>query len=991
MTEQGDKPLLPDFIKKPSMLLWTMCLPQIVLLLINGWTLWLVSGEASAQNLSLFGCLFAAQVALLMLASGAWYTAWKQKVCIHWLWLLVLFLGQIGFLWFFVTNLWQFIPRNVDRWVVDEGMLSFYAFSLMMPGIFYTGMQLACLELPISQRKNFGLSLFFTILAPTLFYFFFVSLRIMRNRGEFFTMFPLPLFFIGFTVVTFVGLIRLMVLLYNWISERGDLGQMLFATIVGIAGSIGGLAVNYRIPFPADFQSFAVYIMAIVNGVIVLLPRIKRFESGSLFLRSSSYPFSLYFFLVFLPFLPLALPAMFALGVGFLFLVPVLLFILHTKKLVDDFKECVFKSSVKKAILLISLGICILPGYFIWQSYNDKAAVKQALQYVYSPNYETEQSFRGDLKATKRVLLNLKRFKEGIQLPYISDFYNRIVFEGMVLPDKKIANMYRIFTGEDIERIANSAGWQTGRVRGFGFTRGRMRGFGGGVVRQIDRNVALESFQVQVMDEGEYKRSKLHLVMRNTGSSNDSEFLTDIRVPPGVVITGFQLLVEKTMVSGRIFERRTAQWVYHMIRDFVRRDPGLLSYKTPEQLELSIYPFIQGETRETEIAFEYPANFAPVVQIGEKAVALSGNEAASSKETCSIHDEKGNTFLFVPEVQARLLPKFKRQPYLHFILDRSQNGLQNLSAYAKQIQAVAARYPQAKKCRITAANFSIENIAGVLDPSQADMVRSALQKIALKRQGGLDFERVIRAELLRYARQSRQPLSAADWQMYPVFVVLTTNKGSIEELKDLEFYRDIIPESGLYLIVSSEKDMEQRFLWGKPNAFVPPEVIALSYDKQVSLLSADATNGQVAAFFDISQQQTASNQFFVFDAGQNRFIPLGTVKKFSDQDFFNKLSLLWTDKQARLNPSISEVSLPGFVKESRRLSLLIPSTSFIVVERSVQWKALKITEKKRLSTANAFEFEEEFKTPAPSFWLLLIVLALLLILKQRFLGKQNFY
>ncbi len=983
MTEQENKPLLPDFVKKPSIVLWTMFLPQIILFLINGWTLWLVSGEASTQNLSIFGGLFAAQVALLMLASGAWYSAWKQKACICWPWFLALFLGQIGFLWFFVTNLWQVIPRNVDRWIVDEGMLSFYAFSLMMPGIFYSGMQLACFELPISRRKNFGPSIFLTILAPAAFYLFFLSSRMMRTGGQFFYMFLWPLFFIGLTVVTFVGLIRLMVLLYNWISERGDLGQMLFAIIVGIAGPIGGLALNRTMPFPADFQSFAVYIMAIVNGVIVLLPRIKRFENGLLFLRTSSYPFSFYFFLVFLPFLPLALPAIFALGVGFLFLVPVLLFILHTKKVADDFKECVSKSGVKVAVFLIVLGISILPVYFIWQAYSDKGAVKQALQYVYSPNYEAEQSFKGDLKATKRVLLNLKRFKEGIQLPYISDFYNRIVFEEMVLPDKKIANMYRIFTGEDIERIANGAGWQMGRGRGFGFTRGRMRGVGGGRLRQIDRNVALESFQVQVMDEGEYKRSKLHLVMRNTGSSNESEFLTDISVPPGVIITGFQLLVDKVMVPGQIFERRTAQWVYHMIRDFVRRDPGLLSYKTPVQIELSIYPFTQGETRETEIVFEYPANFAPVVQIGDKTIALSGNEAASSKETYSVNDVKGNAFLFVPEEQVKLLPKFKRQPYLYFILDRSQNGLQNLSGYAKQIEAVAVRYPQAKKCRITAANFSIENVAGILGPSQGDMVRIALQKIALKRQGGLDFERVIRTELLRYARQSRQPSNAADWQTYPLFVVITSNKASIEELKDLEFYRDIIPEGGLYLVVSSGNDMEQRSLWGKPNAVEPAEVIVLSHGKRVSLLSAYATNGQVATFFDVSRQKTVPNDFLVFDAGQNQFIPLGAVKSFSDLEFLNKVSLLWTDKQAILNPSIIETSLPDLVKESRRLSLLIPSTSFIVVERSVQWKALKITEKKRLSTAGAFEFEEEFKTPAPSFWVLLIILALLLIFKQR--------
>jgi hypothetical protein len=419
--------------------------------------------------------------------------------------------------------------------------------------------------------------------------------------------------------------------------------------------------------------------MAIVNGVVVLLPKIKRFESGLLFLRSTTYPFSLYFFLVFLPFLPLALPAMFALGLGFLFLVPVLLFILHTKKISDDFKESVSQSGFKMALLLIVLGVSILPGYFVWQTYSEKSAVKEALRYVYSPNYEVDQAFKGNLKATQQVLLNLKRYKEGIQLPYISDFYNRVVFEGMVLPDKKIADMYRIFTGEDIERVATGAGWQMRGGMGYGRGRGRARGIGVGRVRQIDHNVVLESSQVQVMDEGDYRRARLHLVMHNTGSSEDAEFLSNISVPPGVIITDFQLRVDKDMVSGQIFERRTAQWVYHMIRDFVRRDPGLLSYKTPEQVELSVYPFIQGEKREVEISFEFPANFTPAVQVGDKTISLTESNVASSKETLSATDSKGNAFLFVPEEQSKLLPKVKRQPYLHFILDRSQKGLENLS------------------------------------------------------------------------------------------------------------------------------------------------------------------------------------------------------------------------------------------------------------------------------------------------------------------------
>ncbi|MBF0388134.1 MAG: MSEP-CTERM sorting domain-containing protein [Candidatus Omnitrophica bacterium] len=978
MTEEINKPLLPDFIKKPYLLLLTAALPQVALLLINGWTLWLVSGEAKVESLGLFGSLFAAQAALLAVALGAWYTAREQKTYIPWPWLLILFLGQIGFLWFFVTGLGQMIPGNVDRWIVDEGMLLFYAFSLMMPGIFYTGMQLACFELPISRSQNFWGSILALTLAPAIFYVIFLPLRMIGHESQFVYMFLWPLFFVGLTVITFVGMLRLAVLGYNWISERGELGQMLFAILIGIVGPIGGLALNRGVPFPADFQSLPVYLVAIINGVVVLLPRIKRFENGLLFLRSTTYPFSLYFFLVFLPFLPLALPAMFALGFGFLFLVPVLLFILHTKKIADDFKESAARSGIQAALLLIVLGVSILPGYLVWQAYSDKSAVKEALRYVYSPDYEADQSFKGNLKATQQVLLNLKRFKEGNQLPYISDFYNRVVFEGMVLPDQKIADMYRIFTGEDIAQAGIGAGWQMRNGLGF-LGSERSRGMAVGRARPVDHNVVLESSRVQVVAEGDYLRARLNLVMHNTGSSSEAEYLANINVPPGVIITDFQLRVAKDMVAGQIFEKRTAQWVYHMIRDFVQRDPGLLSYKTPEQVELRVYPFTQGEKREAEIAFEFPANFMPVVQIGDRTISLIENETEVVKEILRAADPQGNTFLFVPGEQARLLPKLKRQPYLHFILDRSQKGLENLSGYLQQIETVAAQYPQVQFCRLTAANFSLEDVSGMVELKQKDAIRTALRRIVLKRQGGLDLERVIKSELCRYARQLGASALATDWQMYPVFVVLTPNKMDMAEIKDVDPYRNIIPEGGDYLVASKVSGVEKRALWAQSGSVEEAGVTVVKHGAQVSFLTANG--GQVARF--PAAAGAGSSEFLAFDPDQGQFISVGAVQDLSDQGMFiNKLSLQWADRQALLNPAIREASLSGLVKESRRLGVLIPSTSFIVVERSVQWKALQINEKKRLKTASAFEFEEEFKTPAPSFWLLAVLFAVFLVLKQ---------
>lgn len=980
------KPLLPDFIKRPSMLLWAAVIPQILLLLHNCRILWLVSAEASSENLAAFGISFAIEVSLLALTLGAWYSGWKKKALIRWPWFLVLLAVQIGYLWFFTTNIWRIIPSNVDRWIVDEGAVSFYTFTFIVPGIFFSGMQLACFELPISRLKDLILSVLLTVIAPALFYFVFLSTTIAaRGRYESIFVFLWPLFFIVLTVAMFTGLIRLMVLLYNWISERGDLGQMIFAILIGIAGPIAGLAINSFIPFPANFQSLAVYIMALANGVIVLLPSVKKYSKAILFLRSSTYPFTFYFFLVFLPFLPIAMFAIFALGSGFLMLVPVLLFVLHTKKLADDFKVCASGIGAKISILLVLLGLSILPGYFLWQASSDKQAINQALHYAYSPDYETKQEFKGDTKLACRALLNLKHFKDGLQLPYISDVYNSIVFEGMVLPDEKISHMFYIFSGRDINNFEKGSFGSFAQRGGIGMFYGRSRiGAGGtraGAVPRIDRNVTLESVDTQFIDAGDYNRAKVHLTMRNSGKNNNAEFVTNIDVPYGAAVTGFRLKVDDRMAAGKIFERRTAQWVYHMIRDFTRRDPGILFYKNPGQLELRVYPFILGQVREVEIEFEFPASFYPVIKIGPKIIELPSSTGYADK-IMSAQDAKGNTFLFINNGQLAKLPALTREPYFYFILDRSQNGLENISDYAGYIEAVAKKYPEVKYCRIAALNFSLQGGNALVDLRQKDAVSLALREITLLRQGGFDLERAVKREMFRYVKNLSQPGADSDWKTYPVFVVVSPDKTKINAINDLAFYQGLIPEAGHYLIVSTQQNIEKRLLWGE-SFRESSNVAVLAYGKLRAVLSLDSAGSAVVYFPVSSEKVDSGGDFSVFDPAKNSFVVIENIKQISyPNELVNKISLLQKDSSIILNPASLESALPELVGESKRLSVLVPSTSFIVVERGVQWKALGMTEKKRLTTTGAFEFEEDFKTPAPSFCLLLIIMVILGLLPR---------
>jgi hypothetical protein len=75
-------------------------------------------------------------------------------------------------------------------------------------------------------------------------------------------------------------------------------------------------------------------------------------------------------------------------------------------------------------------------------------------------------------------------------------------------------------------------------------------------------------------------------------------------------------------------------------------------------------------------------------------------------------------------------------------------------------------------------------------------------------------------------------------------------------------------------------------------------------------------------------------------------------------------------------------TVPIFDDQGLIVIPLAASLIQVTPDCSAQWKALQINEKKRLKTANAFEFEEEFKTPAPSFWLLLVMFVIFAVIKK---------
>lgn len=72
-------------------------------------------------------------------------------------------------------------------------------------------------------------------------------------------------------------------------------------------------------------------------------------------------------------------------------------------------------------------------------------------------------------------------------------------------------------------------------------------------------------------------------------------------------------------------------------------------------------------------------------------------------------------------------------------------------------------------------------------------------------------------------------------------------------------------------------------------------------------------------------------------------------------------------EDARRSPGDSGPTLPELVLRSRDQGVLLPSTSYIVVENEAQWRIMERTEARKLGQNEALDVLE---TPAPSLWIL---------------------
>jgi hypothetical protein len=409
-------PLLPSVLTGASAYLWLWILPIGLLLLLNLQGYWLIEGNMNENQHALALWLgihnainLSLGIALIYIARTRWYITLPDPA-----WALVAIGAQVGFLWHATAICGDLLPRSVTLWIYPESRFFYNHYAFCMLPLFWGIIRIACGNARFLS-KSIGKNLVAAVLAPVV---LFIGLQVLdaidawrfnSNIGGILIVSCVVML----SVFMFIALVRGLMLIFKNLSRWGNKQQSIAIGIVALAMPIGGLLLNRSIPFPVNFQAWEVYALVVLNTLFLLwaVYQSKSHPRFSFWLLCASFPFTLYFFVVFLPYTPLSILGVIAMGAGFLVLTPTFLFTLHLYQLIHARRLAAANGHGRGILIGGLIAFLLLPGFFTLRATLDKSALNLALDLVYTPNYETESiPYQGSRANLRRALASHRNY-----------------------------------------------------------------------------------------------------------------------------------------------------------------------------------------------------------------------------------------------------------------------------------------------------------------------------------------------------------------------------------------------------------------------------------------------------------------------------------------------------------------------------------------------------------------------------------------------------
>ncbi|WP_443939613.1 MSEP-CTERM sorting domain-containing protein [Pedobacter sp. MW01-1-1] len=849
-----------------------------------------------------------------------------------------------AFLYALVDNESSFIPFSVPNWMINIDPL-YYSGTFLMPSLIHALFILVVKSSKKSTASSPWLSFLYSLFIPILVYVFVqINLPLWQGINSNFEQHAFVVLVISASIFFLFFISRGFYLLT--IRRSGILVkyEIILKVIFCLILPFLGLLINNGVFSPqygfgsnvfGDFSSLWFYILTVLNALILCLSPIqsKRFRLIRFIALLACYPFTLYFFLVFLPFLPLALPAVIFIGFGFLLLAPLVLFIIQTNCFYQEYQVLKQFYPTTRLIFLGCSAFLILPTTITVCNLHDKYTLNNALEYVYSRDYTKKYHINSQslLKTLDKIQRNKSHRNElGNQhQPFLSPYFNWLVLDNLALSDKKIRKLAAIFDGTYEENTV--------------------------LEPPFPHDVKMAKITANSMFDSSQNawRSTIDFELRNDSKIDLNSFETVFNLPAGCWVSNYYLYVGKRKEYGILAEKKSALWVFSNIRN-ERRDPGILYYLTGNKIAFKIFPFAAKETRKSGIELLHKEPFT--FKIDGKSVVLGNMTKNSSAKIASINGSN-----YIPANQKKNLPLVKRSAKYHFIVNVSSGKESHIDSYIQRItQFVAQKKINPSQIEIDFTNATMDSIAYTLNWKK----RLSEQTF----QGGFYAEGAIKEILTD--RMSKHDNS------FPV-IILVSNDSKIELLPDdFADYKMAFPESDLFYELDTENN-----LWS--HSLVEHAKLRKENVRAISALPVRVWKTKTAESFYLPDDNQAS---FLFN--KNEFKNDNLSNKTTKWITGLHLQGVWTN--VLFYKSASEEQHLSLIRQSMQSGILSPFTSYLVVENEAQKIALMKKQKQILSgNKNLDPDEDTQRMDEPNLSLLLA--ALLLFIGYRNKGKLRTY
>ncbi|MEZ4888310.1 MAG: MSEP-CTERM sorting domain-containing protein [Chitinophagales bacterium] len=945
---------------KPHWIFWLITLPQLLLITLYFFSYQIIGSLLSAENLQywyLFGGMLLTACSLNTVYA---LIQMKRNQSVHALFGLFLLVMYIPYLYFFGWCSEDIIPRSVPRWMMFGDDLLLYVFTFLIPALAY-GVFLIVLGItPDKKAVRPWTDFLMAVAIPAIWYLIFNVLSFLRHHGPSRQIFEhlLAVMLISGTVVFFVFLIRGVYIVFLKNSIVNSSIRLFLKVLIVIIFPLMGLALNnglwgtqmYVQFIFGDFSHPMFYILALVNGILLCLPKPQSLRN-QLFLftaRSITFSYIVYFFLVFLPYLPLSIPAIIVVGAGFLMLTPLLVFIVQAQTLTIDYQFLQKYFNTKLLAALFVLSVLSLPMLLIASYHDDRQELHKALDYVYAPDFEEKTEIDGNIIA--KMILHVRENKENNRFwgqshqPYLTNFYQWFVLDNQTLSDRKLNLLEGIFTGEETAVASSFNDYQ---------------------LEERNVGVSIDSLHTTSTyhEEEDYWTSWVHFDITNCSNRQD-EFRTSFELPIGAWVSDYYLVVENEKKYGILAEKKAAMWVYQQIVN-TRRDPGILYYLKGNELAFRVFPMNIGETRHT--GFELIHKEPIVLNIEEKTLTLGYSAMQNTlKSKVKLFDDQ---IIYLPAAVKADLPKVTRRPVYHFLLDCSVGKAENVSTYSETIhQFLKKNDIPFSDVRLLPTNYQTQIFD--YEPNWEQKLKN------VDFEGGFFVERAMQSVLWRHHQTPSDT--------YPVFVLVTPNMNKAIFTGKLTDFQFMLPEYSRFVCLqfseNEEIEVSGHYLWGNPH--LPIGDFNESQISEVTVLAYPDAENPVSY---IADNQEAS--IVVKKDVANVLI----TRELDRKNWDNALALQALHQDYILHTENQDAKWLSLVQQSFRTHIMSPFTSFMVVENEAQEAALMEKQRQVLNAKASLDTIEEDMKPMsePVWWVLLLFAGLLVSIRRLNFGRER--